>query len=66
MAVIDKDILARLTQQQLVDLAAQQQMQLDLQEQIMANQEARIKELEMDVSWYESALTNKRSVDSQP
>lgn len=62
---IEMEIINNLTREQLVQLVIQQQKQTDLDQQIAAKQEERIKELETEVLYLENMVANKRSVDSQ-
>ena len=62
---IEMEIINTLTREQLVQLVIQQQKQTDLDQQIAAKQEERIKELETEVLYLENMVANKRAVDSQ-
>lgn len=62
---IEMEIINNLTREQLVQLVIQQQKQTDLDQQIAAKQEERIKELETEVLYLENMVANKRVVDSQ-
>lgn len=64
MKPIEKEILVQLTREQLVELAVQQQKQMQLQDEVMVMQEKRIKYLETEVAYMESMVANQRAVGS--
>jgi len=65
MKPIDKDLLIKLSHEQLVTLILQQETQSKLQDDIMQMQEARIKELETEITYMENMVANQRSIQSQ-
>ena len=65
MKPIDKDLLIKLSHEQLVTLILQQETQSKLQDVIMQMQEARIKELETEITYMENMVANQRSIQSQ-
>jgi hypothetical protein len=65
MKPIDKDLLIKLSHEQLVTLVLQQETQSKLQDDIMQMQEARIKELETEITYMENMVVNQRSIQSQ-
>jgi len=55
----------KLSHEQLVTLYLQQETQSKLQDDIMRMQEARIKELETEITYMEQMVANQRSIQSQ-
>lgn len=65
MKPIEREILEQLKHDQLVDLVVQQQKQTQLQDEVMAMQEKRIKDLENEIVYLESVVANHQSINSQ-
>lgn len=65
MKPIEREVLEQLKHDQLVDLVVQQQRQSQLQDEVMAMQEKRIKDLETEIVYLENMVANQRSINSK-